>query len=145
MKLRMAGTREENLGDPTTHYLPAPCHSSFVLQEMFHYHFIFKVIQLLNYNWLIFKIFIALSSRCTITLLSCPPWALHSPPTLSEYFQLWPVFLLIQSPKIRSFLALPLRPLLWIRSFFFPPSSTLRLSSWRITHSLYTFHLSQVS
>lgn len=129
MELRMAGTREENLGDPTTHYLPAPCHSSFVLQEMFHYHFIFKVIQLLNYNWLIFRIFIALSSSCTITLLSCPPWDLHNPPTLAEHFQLWPLLLLIHSPKISSFLALPLSPLLWIRSFFFFPSSTLRLSS----------------
>lgn len=73
MGLRMAGTIEDNPGDPIPRYLPASCHSSFCAPGNVPLHFIFKAIQLLNYIWLPFKIFIALSSSYTITLPSCPP------------------------------------------------------------------------
>lgn len=135
MELKMAGTREENPWDPTLHYLPASCHSSFCAPGNVPLSSYLQSIQFLNYNWLAFKIFIALSSSYTITLRSCPPWDLHSPPTLAEHFQPWPLHILAPLPKIRIFSDLPLRPVSWLRFFF--PLATLRLSSdfsW-LTHS----------
>lgn len=122
-------------GIPSYIFFQLPVTASFVLQEMFYYHFIFKAIQLLIYNWLPFKIFIALSSSYTITVLSCPPWDLHSPAVLAECFRLWPLQLLTFSPKTRSFSALPQRSVFWLK-YFFPlrnPQTKFRFS-WRITH-----------